>query len=318
MSMQQYKIIGKAGDFFAEELAHKLGVAYSSFSIGTFADTESFITVQDADSLVGMHLVLVYQYSMGLVGDTVNNQLFNLLLVINRLKGYGATDIMLVLPYYPYSRHDKEGTEAHSTSAFILPLYQLAGATRIFTLDIHNEQLIQPDGCLESVSLANWWADHIRARFAEDYTEQQLVLVSPDTGGYRRVEHIASILGLPTAKILKKRTGANTSKALSLEGFVAGRHALIIDDIIDTGTTAHNAIELLINHGAVKVSACFSHGVFSRPDQAQQVIKQCCQVYYTDSLMRPSMHTEGIELGLSNFLAEQLKQRLATLLHNKG
>jgi len=46
---------------------------------------------------------------------------------------------------------------------------------------------------------------------------------------------------------------------------VEGRHALILDDMIDTGGTLVKAAKAIMEHGALSVRACATHPVFSGP-----------------------------------------------------
>jgi ribose-phosphate pyrophosphokinase len=57
----------------------------------------------------------------------------------------------------------------------------------------------------------------------------------------------------------------NVSEALEMAGTVAGRHAIIVDDIIDTAGTVSNAAELVREQGAISVRIAATHGVFSDP-----------------------------------------------------
>jgi ribose-phosphate pyrophosphokinase len=57
----------------------------------------------------------------------------------------------------------------------------------------------------------------------------------------------------------------NVSEALELAGSVAGRHVVIVDDIIDTAGTVTNAAEMVRDQGATSVRIAATHGVFSEP-----------------------------------------------------
>ena len=50
---------------------------------------------------------------------------------------------------------------------------------------------------------------------------------------------------------------------MNIIGDVAGRHCIMVDDIVDSGGTLCNAAQALMNAGAVSVDAYVTHGVLS-------------------------------------------------------
>jgi ribose-phosphate pyrophosphokinase len=69
----------------------------------------------------------------------------------------------------------------------------------------------------------------------------------------------------PLAIIDKRRAGHNIAESLTVIGDVAGRTAILIDDMIDTGGTICQGARLLRDSGAAGVIACATHAVFSPP-----------------------------------------------------
>jgi len=82
--------------------------------------------------------------------------------------------------------------------------------------------------------------------------------VSPDAGGVKRAEKYARQLDAYVAFIHKRREADvhNESEALAVIGKVEGRHAIIVDDIIDTGRTLERVSSLLQEQGAKHVWTC--------------------------------------------------------------
>jgi ribose-phosphate pyrophosphokinase len=93
------------------------------------------------------------------------------------------------------------------------------------------------------------------------------VIVSPDAGRVRLTEKFAGHLGAPIAILHKRRDPDrhNVSETLDVIGDVAGREAILIDDMIDTAGTIVGAAELLKQRGASRVIACATHPIFSGP-----------------------------------------------------
>src|SRR5699024_4536703 len=108
-----------------------------------------------------------------------------------------------------------------------------AGATRILALDLHAAQIqgffeVPVDHLYGAPLLAEYFLTNDR------YTDSDIVVVSPDHGGVTRARKLAEFLKAPIAIIDKRRPKANVAEVMNIVGDVANRHAIIIDDMIDT------------------------------------------------------------------------------------
>ncbi len=64
----------------------------------------------------------------------------------------------------------------------------------------------------------------------------------------------------------KRRIGNNGhTEAMGIIGSVTGKHALIIDDEIDTAGSLTQAVRVVKEHGARNIYCCATHGVLSGP-----------------------------------------------------
>jgi ribose-phosphate pyrophosphokinase len=92
-------------------------------------------------------------------------------------------------------------------------------------------------------------------------------VISPDAGGVKRAEKYARRLDGTVAFVYKRRDAEqhNVSNALDISGEVAGRHAVIVDDMIDTAGTVTNAAELARERGALSVRIAATHAILSDP-----------------------------------------------------
>ena len=95
--------------------------------------------------------------------------------------------------------------------------------------------------------------------------QQNLTVVSPDMGSVRRAREFANRLGAPLAIVDKRRPRENESEIMNIIGTVEDTHALLLDDMIDTGGTLIKAAAAIKEQGAVTVRACATHPVFSGP-----------------------------------------------------
>jgi len=141
-------------------------------------------------------------------------------------------------------------------------LFLAAGADRIMAVDLHTAQI---QGFFDGP------VDHLFALpILADYVEKQLDLsqvtvVAPDAGRVRVCERWTDRLGSPLAIIHKRRDTevANRVKVLEVVGQVAGRTCIIVDDMIDTGSTIIKAADALFDEGAERVIVTATHGVLS-------------------------------------------------------
>src|SRR5690606_39852808 len=109
--------------------------------------------------------------------------------------------------------------------------------------DLHSRQL---QGCAP-----NPFAPPTALPLITDYLRERIsgpvTIISPDAGGVKRAEKYARRLDASVAVVYKRREAElhNVSAALDITGDVEGKHAVIVDDMIDTAGTVVNAAELV-------------------------------------------------------------------------
>jgi ribose-phosphate pyrophosphokinase len=92
-------------------------------------------------------------------------------------------------------------------------------------------------------------------------------VVSPDTGGVKRAHRFRKCLEaelnttVDTAFCEKYRKAGTLSGEL-LAGNVAGKTAILYDDMISSGQTMARAAGVCLQHGALRVFAAASHALF--------------------------------------------------------
>jgi len=80
-----------------------------------------------------------------------------------------------------------------------------------------------------------------------------------------RARAFAKRLGCSLAIIDKRRERANVSQVMNVIGDVEGKATLVLDDMIDTAGTTVKAADVLMEKGALSVSAACTHAVLSGP-----------------------------------------------------
>lgn len=216
-----------------------------------------------------------------------NDNLMELLILIDACRRASAGYINAIVPYYGYARQDRKtrGREP-ITAKLVANLLTTAGADRVVTMDLHAGQIqgyfdIPVDHFSAIRLLSTHFTDIVKDN-SEDY-----VVVSPDLGGVRRAREFADYLKLPIAIIEKRRPKPNVSEVMSVIGEFKGKHAIIVDDMIDTAGTITNASEFLIDSGARDVYIVATHGVFSGDAIDKLNNSRVKEVVITDTIKQP-------------------------------
>jgi ribose-phosphate pyrophosphokinase len=202
---------------------------------------------------------------------------------LDALRRASANSITAVIPYYGYARQDRKvAPRAPISAKCVADLITGSGANRVVTVDLHSSQIqgffnVPVDHLYAIPTLAREW----RAQMGHG---PEFVVVSPDAGGVERVRAFAKRIDATIAIIDKRRSGPNEAKALHLIGDVQGKHAIIVDDMIDTAGTLVQAVDSLIANGAQKVSAVATHPVFSGPAIARLRESRLDQVWVSDTI----------------------------------
>jgi len=269
-------ITGNANPQLAQSIADYSFAPLLPTKISTFADGET--SVEFLDNIRGEDVFIVQPTS-----TPVNDSLMELLVMIDAAKRSSAARITAVIPYFGYARQDrKSASRTPITAKLVADLLTTAGAHRVLTMDLHAGQI---------QGFFNIPVDDLTSRlvFAKDIkhnvgTDEGTVFVSPDAGGVVRARKFADMFGGDIAIVDKRRPEAGKSEVMNLIGDVKGKHAILVDDIIDSGGTLCNAAKAIIDAGALSVRAYITHGVLSG-EACQRVEKSVLEeLVITDSI----------------------------------
>jgi len=247
---------GSASRQLTQGICRHLGIAQGNSLIDTFSDGEIHLQIQEH---IRGHDVFIVNST----APPVNNNLMELLIFCDAARRASAERITVVIPYFGYARQDrKDKPRVPITAKLVANLVTAAGADRVLTVDLH---------CGQIQGFFDILVDHLSADvvFSEHLLKmgihEKLIVVSPDMGSVGRARSFASRLSVPIAIVDKRRPKENESEVMNIIGSVEGRHALIFDDMIDTGGTLVKAAQAIMEHGACSVRACATHPVFSGP-----------------------------------------------------
>ncbi|KAG7193314.1 ribose-phosphate pyrophosphokinase [Scheffersomyces spartinae] len=300
-------ISGNSHPELSKLVAAKLGIPLARVGAFQYTNQETAVaigeSVRDED---------VYILQTGCGEHTINDFLMELLMMINACKMASARRITAVIPHFAYARQDKKDkSRAPITAKLIANLLQIAGCHHVITLDLHASQI---QGFFRA-PVDNLYAEPSVLRYiSENYDVKDLIIVSPDAGGAKRVASIADKLDVNFALIHKERQKANEVSKMVLVGDVTGKVCVLVDDMADTCGTLCKAADILLDNGAQKVVAIVTHGIFSGGAIAKLNGSRLDKIVCTNSLPMdhitaqcPKLHT----IDISGVLAEAVRR-----LHN--
>ena len=255
-------ITGNANPKLAMEIAEHCFATLVPAKISTFADGES--SVEFLENIRGEDVFIVQSTC-----TPVNDSLMELMIMIDAARRSSATRITAVIPYYGYARQDrKSASRTPITAKLVANLITKAGADRILTMDLHAGQIqgffdIPVDDLTSRVVFAKDIKKTIGIIDEPDVEQVGTVFVSPDAGGVVRARKFADMFNGDICVVDKRRPEAGKSEVMNLIGNVKGLHAILVDDIIDSGGTLCNAAKAIMDAGALSVRAYITHGVLT-------------------------------------------------------
>ncbi len=287
-------IIGNASKELGESVVNRLDVQPSSAWISKFTDGE--VNVEVANDLYNQEVYIIQSLS-----PPVNDNLMELLLIIDAVNRLGAKRIVVIIPYYGYSRQDRiiknNNVQSALSAKLVANLIQTAGASSVAVIDLHSSQI---EGFFD-VPITNL---NCFEAFVDSIHTENLAIVAPDVGAIGRARAFAKTLeekykiGLNDKIIVvdKYREKAGTSQVMNIIGEVANKNCVIVDDIVDSGGTLCNAALALKGHGAKSVISCITHGVL--PGSAVEKISSSSldKLVITDTILHKFEKTGKIEV----------------------
>ena len=296
---------GRANPELAARIAAKLGVELSSVDPKTFSNGEVYCRFRD--SVRGADVFIV-QPTCGnsRTGLSANDALMELLSMVDAVVGGSAHRVIAVTPWYGYSRQDKKSAPREPiTARLVARMLETAGIDRILTMDLHSGQI---QGFFQKP------CDHMTALFMltqyfADLGLEDLVVVAPDAGRVKLNKRFASRIGADLAILNKERPAQQVAEIGYVIGDVAGKTAVLVDDIIDTAGTLKAAAQAVKDAGARRIYAAATHGVFSGDAWSNLASAGFEQVVVTDTIPLPPGAPDNVRvLPCSDLLTSSIRQ----------
>jgi ribose-phosphate pyrophosphokinase len=268
-----------------ERIARELGVVLSVHEEREFEDGEH--KLRPLEEVSGRDVYVIHSL-YGEPGQSANDKLCKLLFFVGGLVDAATRTVSVIAPYLAYGRKDRRTKPRDPiTTRYIATLLEVIGTDRIVTLEVHNPAAFENAfRCpKEHVVPDRLFVDSLAGVLGQ----RPVAVVSPDIGGAKRAARFKAVLanrlgGEVATVFMEKYRSEGAVRSGVLVGHVAGADAVIVDDLVSTGTTLSRAVAACREAGAERVFAVAAHGLFT--EDAGRVLAQAPidRLWITDSV----------------------------------
>jgi ribose-phosphate pyrophosphokinase len=292
---------GGSNPALALEICNHLGLGLSELTVSRFSNDN--LHVQIMENVRERDVFVVQSFT-----EPVSHHIIELFIILDALRSASARRITVVIPYYSYARSDKKDAPRISiTGRLMADLLQTAGANRVLTMDLHAEQVhgffyVPVDHLTAIPTIANHFKAHVDL--------SQAVAVAADTGSVKRAGRLAQRLHIPIAIIDKRRIHDTKVEQGFVVGNVAGRHAIVVEDEISTGTTLLATLHTLQEAGVRDVYVGATHPVLCGQATTNLATASIASIVVTNTVhVPPKKQIDKLTvLSVAPLLAEAIKR----------
>lgn len=296
---KQFKLFSLSSNVeIAQKIADEVGVPLGKVSTRKFSDGEIMINIEETVRGNDIYIIQSTSYP-------VNDNLWELLIMVDACKRASANTVNVVIPYFGYSRQDRIAASREPiTAKLVANMLVKAGVDRLLTLDLH---AVQVQGFFD-VPVDNLFTVPLFAKYYCDLglKGEDVVVVSPKNSGIKRARSLAQTLDSPIAIIDYAEDDAQREEGYII-GDVAGKKAILIDDILNTGKTFAEAAKIVERDGATEIYAVASHGLFAGAAAESLDAAPIKEILVTDSVATKERLPKNIKyLSASKLIADAI------------
>ncbi|MEM6721883.1 MAG: ribose-phosphate pyrophosphokinase [Bacteroidota bacterium] len=287
-------------DELARKIAKEYGAEIGKVTFSTYSDGEFQPSFEE--SVRGARVFII--------GSTFPNSdhLMQMLLMLDAAKRASARHITAVLPYFGWARQDRKDKPRVPIGAkLIAKMLEVAGATRIITMDLHADQI---QGFFEK-PVDHLFASTVFLPYLRKLNLDKLTIASPDMGGSKRAYAYSKFLESDVVICYKQRKKANVISHMELIGDVTGKNVVLVDDMVDTAGTLTKAAEVMIERGALSVRAICTHPILSGQAYERIENSKLEELIVTDSIPLRKESSKIKVVSCANLFADVM-QRVQT------
>lgn len=271
-------------EYLQHQLCQTPGFQAGRLHRSLFADGERHLRFHD--NLNGQDAILIG----GTIDDSATLELYDMALGVI---GLGVHKLSLLIPYFGYSTQERAVTrgEVVTAKARAVLLSSIPRArlwNEVLLLDLHTPGIAHYfEGHLHSVQLSGLKiALDVVAAIA---AQEPAVVACTDAGRAKWVQGLANAARLPAAFVYKSRQDDGRTVVTGINADVRGKHVIIYDDMVRTGSSLIEAGHAYTKAGATKITAIVTHAIL--PGDSLRVIQATglfTKLHCTDSHPRAS------------------------------
>jgi len=243
----------------ARKISLDLHAEYKNIELRIFADGESKIRL---DNMAKKNCIIIHS-----TYPPTDQHLMQLFMIMYKCKEDGAKDICVVSPYLAYTRQDKIFVDGEIiTINLVGKILACLGITKLITIDTHKPNALNYSFATIDLTAIPSLSSYVK----HNLTMNNPIVISPDEGGIERAKKFAGLINANSLSLVKTRDRFTGDVSISLldQGSLKNCDALIVDDMISTGTSIMKTIELLEKYRIGDVYAICTHALLV--DDAKQ------------------------------------------------
>jgi ribose-phosphate pyrophosphokinase len=277
----------------AKQIAKSYGVKLGNVITSTYSDGEFQPSYEE--SIRGTRVFIIGSTNPG------PENLMEMLLMIDAAKRASARHITAVMPYFGWARQDrKDKPRVPIAAKLVAKMLEVAGATRIITMDLHADQI---QGFFEK-PVDHLFASTVFLPYLKSLNLDNLTIASPDMGGSKRAYAYSKALKSDVVICYKQRAKANVISHMELIGDVTGKNVVLVDDMVDTAGTLTKAADLMMERGALSVRAICTHPILSGSAYDRLEASKLEELIVTDSIPLQQKSKKLRVISCANLFAE--------------
>ncbi len=294
-----------------KSVAELLNASLGKAEVIRFDNSEVRVTIQED---VKNETCVVVQTT----SQPTDTNFMELVFFCDALKRSEAKKVIAIIPYFGYARQSIQHREGECVSVnVIIKILESIGFDKVYTFDLHDRAT---EGVFsipfKHVTAVPLMAQAMKKKLSDVTIDpEHVAIVSPDQGGIAAArefgEYMFGTTEFSLAVIEKRRsyTKIHSSTSLGLYGDVKGKTAIIVDDMVTSGGTLIQAVELCEKNGAVAIYAAATHPDFSENANNRIKDSNLKALIVTDTI-KPfhPVNTDKIEfVSIAPLIATELK-----------
>ena len=274
----------------AKKVARLSKIKYTKLDVSKFPDNEFHIRFKE---VVKNKIIYLSLYNP-------NEKIIEVLFTALSAKEFKAKKVVLISPYLPYLREDKEFHKGEVVSARVFAKLISMCVDELITIDPHLHRIKDLSEVFSikttKLSAVQPIVDYIKSNYKNP------IITGPDEESNQWAESAAKLVNCPVYVFKKKRYNAKKVKVTSnIKEDLSKYNVIIVDDIISTGHTIEQTINNLKKKGAKNIICICVHGIFTG-NSLKRLNKTGAKIITTNSIQNKKS-----KIDLSKMIANKIK-----------